>query len=189
MFGLFSSCSTLQYFFRNVLAVKIQRSSFNIMCLTNPLQKYYWVLQKTNIASLSALAGDVHRPGDEGHAEAPSSFLTTCGQAGDASRCRVWTALHPCHGCHRHLLHTFTQCPHQSPGEHKRSGMMEEGEPGLKFASFKLCFLPQDVGQMNKYQNVYCILFFKTTLLHISPNNQMVPLRCSKIRNSWSNTS
>lgn len=118
------------------------------------------MLQKTNVAPLSALAGDVHRPGDEGRAEAPSSFLTACGQAGDASRRRVWTALHPRHGRHRHLLHTFTQRPHQSPGEHERSGMIEEGEPGFKFGSYKLCFLPQDVGQMNKYQNVYRYFVF-----------------------------
>ncbi|XP_036005964.1 sphingosine-1-phosphate phosphatase 2 isoform X3 [Fundulus heteroclitus] len=58
--------------------------------------------------------GDVHRPGDEGPAEASSPSLAACGQAGDARGRGVRTAVHPRHGRHRHLLHASAQRSLQS---------------------------------------------------------------------------
>lgn len=68
--------------------------------------------------------GDVRRPGDEGHPEAAAPSLASCGQTGDARQRRVRAALHPRHGSHRHLLHTFIQRSCQDTGtrsEHVRA--------------------------------------------------------------------
>lgn len=54
--------------------------------------------------------GDVHWPGDEGFAEAASPSLTPRGQAGATRQRGVRAALHPRHGSHCYLLHTFTKC-------------------------------------------------------------------------------
>lgn len=66
-------------------------------------------------------AGDVHRPGDEGSAEAASPRLTARGEAGDPRGCGVRTSLHPRHGSHRHLFHPSAERPSKSTGEFEMS--------------------------------------------------------------------
>lgn len=73
-------------------------------------------IETTDTCPLSGC--DVHRPSDEGHAEAASPSLTPRGQAGATCRRGVRAALHPRHGSHCYLLHTFTKRSLSATGEH-----------------------------------------------------------------------